>query len=149
MFGGLKLTQQTWTFISLTAALGLISIPGLGHHGTNVSYDHENPLTFAAIVTEFRFTNPHAQLLFNVTDERGDSVHWAAELTNPSNLARNGWSRRRSMEALEPGTPITIILFPSKAGTTVGVASRILNENGEQILLERRQELPERLPENP
>ena len=53
------------------------------------------------------------------------------------------------MEALEPGTPITIILFPSKAGTTVGVASRILNENGEQILLERRQELPERLPENP
>ncbi len=148
MFGGLKVTNQTWTVLSLIAALGLVSIPVLGHHGTNVSYDHENPLTFEAVVTEFRFTNPHAQLLFDVTSERGDLVHWAAELTNPSNLARNGWGRRRSMEALKPGTPITIILFPSKAGTTVGVASRVLNENGEQILIERRQQLPERLPEN-
>ncbi len=148
MFGGLKVTAQTWTVLSVIAALGTISVPILGHHGTNVSYDHANPLTFAAIVTEFRFTNPHAQLLFDVMDESGNRVPWAAELTNPSNLARNGWGRRRSMEALKAGTPITIILFPSKAGTTVGVASRILNENDEQILLERRQQLPERLPEN-
>ena len=123
----------------LLVILGLVlAIPVFGHHGTNISYDHANPITFKAKVTEFRFSNPHAQIFFDVVDEKtGKVVHWNGELTNPSNLARNGWTRKRSETALPPGTPLTITVFPSKSGTTTGVVSKIFNEKGEQVLLGR------------
>lgn len=123
--------------MSAVAGLLVLSTFGFAHHGTNISYDHANPITFKARVTEFRFSNPHAQIFFDVTDEKGNVVHWNGELTNPSNLARNGWTRRRSETALPPGTMLTITVFPSKAGTTTGVVSKILNEKGEQVLLGR------------
>ena len=128
--------------ISLVICMLVLSIPVLAHHGTNISYDHANPITFKAKVTEFRFSNPHAQIFFDVVDEKtGKVVHWNGELTNPSNLAKNGWTRKRSETALPPGTVLTITVFPSKAGTTTGVVSKILNEKGEQVLLGRDQRI--------
>jgi hypothetical protein len=131
--------------LSIVAAMAVgllvIAIPAGAHHGTNISYDHAHPITFKATLTEFRFSNPHAQIFFDVTDEKGTVVHWNGELTNPSNLARNGWTKKRSESELKPGMPLTITVFPSKAGTTTGVVSKILNEKGEQILLGRDQRI--------
>ena len=73
------------------AGVVMLSISAFAHHGTNISYDHAHPITFKATVTEFRFSNPHAQIFFDVKDEKGNIVHWNGELTNPSNLARNGY----------------------------------------------------------
>ena len=36
------------------------------HHGTLVSYDRDNAWTAKAVVTEFRYVNPHAQIYFDV-----------------------------------------------------------------------------------
>jgi hypothetical protein len=123
----------------IAAAVGLvmIAIPVFAHHGTNISYDHEHPITLKATVTEFHFKRPHAQIFFDVKNDKGEVAHWGGELTDPINLARNGWTKKRSEEELKPGTVLTITVFPSKAGTTVGVVSRIVNEKGEQILLGR------------
>ena len=107
------------------------------HHGTNISYDHNRPITFKATVTEFRYTNPHCQIYFDVKDDKGDVEHWSGELTSPYNLTRGGWPMSRSVKELPPGTPITITVFPSKAGTAVGVVSKVLNAKGEEILLGR------------
>jgi hypothetical protein len=128
-------------FVFSVLALGVVSTPVMAHHGTNISYDHANPLTFKARVTEFRFTNPHAQLFFDVIDEQGNATPWSGELTNPANMVKNGWTRRRSEAALPPGTMITITVFPAKAGTKAGVVSKILNEKGEQLLLGREQRI--------
>ena len=124
-------------------AIGLLvlSMPLFAHHGTNISYDHAKPITLQAKVTEFRFLNPHAQIFFDVKDEKGNTVNWAGELTSPTNLAMNGWSKKRSEAELKPGTPITVTLAPSKVGTTVGVVLKILNEKGEQVLLGRNQQI--------
>jgi hypothetical protein len=127
----------------LTCALALsgLSTGAFAHHGTNISYDHANPITFKARVTEFRFTNPHAQIFFDVIDEKGEATPWTGELTNPANMVKNGWSRARSEAALKPGTMVTITVFPSKAGTKAGVVSKILDTNGEQLLLGREQRI--------
>ena len=90
--------------MSLTVAVLLLSIPAVAHHGTNISYDHEHPITFKATVTEFVFRNPHAQIYFDVKDEKGNVEHWNGELTNPSNLMHAGWTKRRSEQELPPGT---------------------------------------------
>ena len=126
--------------MSLTVAVLLLSIPAVAHHGTNISYDHEHPITFKATVTEFVFRNPHAQIYFDVKDEKGNVDHWNGELTNQSNLMHDGWTKRRSGQELLPGTPLTITLAPSKAGAHVGVVLKIINEKGEPVLLGREQQ---------
>jgi hypothetical protein len=131
--------KRLGSVVSLPIAVFLLSIPAVAHHGTNISYDHEHPITVKAVVTEFRFKNPHAQIYFDVKDEKGNVQHWNGELTNPSNLMHAGWTKKRSEEALPPGTPLTITMAPSKAGTYAGVVLKIINEKGEQVLLGRDQ----------
>jgi hypothetical protein len=127
-------------FLSLVA-IALLSAPAAAHHGTNISYDHAHPITVKGTVTEFIFKNPHAQIYFDVTDDKGNVDHWNGELTNPSNLMHAGWTKKRSERELPPGTPLTITLAPSKAGTKVGVVLKIINDKGEQVLLGREQQV--------
>jgi len=122
-------------FLVLAVALALIGTPAFAHHGTGVSYDASKPVTFKATVTEFRYANPHPQLYFDVTDEKGNVVHWSGEFyPNPAQLIQGGWGRKRSEAALQYGTKINITLAPSRAGTPVGAILSLQNEKGETIM---------------
>ena len=87
--------------------VGLTFLTGVpaAHHGTNINYDRSKQWTAHAVVTEFRYINPHAQLFFDVTDEKGEVAHYSGELLpNPAMLIRGGWTRKRSTEALRYGS---------------------------------------------
>lgn len=117
------------------AALLAIATPAVAHHGTGASYDLSKPITLQGTVTEFHYANPHPQLFFDVTNDKGEVVHWSAEFyPNPSQLQQGGWGKRRSEAALAAGTKITITLAPSRAGTQVGAILKLLNENGDVLL---------------
>jgi hypothetical protein len=122
--------------LSLVAGL-MFSISLAAHHGTNISYDHSRTVELKGTVTEFRYANPHCQVYFDVKAENGETQHWAGELTSPYNLAQGGWTRKRSEKELQPGAEVTITVWPSKAGTTTGVVTKMLNAKGEPILLGR------------
>ena len=116
-------------------ALLSIAIPALAHHGTGVSYDASKPITLQGTVTEFHYVNPHPNLFFDVTNDKGEVVHWSAEFyPNPAQLQQGGWGKKRSEAALAPGSKITITLAPSRAGTPVGAILKLLNEKGEVLL---------------
>jgi hypothetical protein len=140
-------TKRTvWVVVALTFTLG-ISIPVSAHHGTAIAYDVQHPVTLKGTVTEFRFANPHCQIYFDVTDEKGHVVNWAGELNSTYSLIQDGWTRKRSIEALKPGTAITVILFPGRSGNPVGLAQKIFNTKGEQILSDTNTGLePDRRP---
>jgi hypothetical protein len=133
--GGLRMNYRP-VLLSMILSLAF-SISVAAHHGTNISYDHSRTVVFKATLTEFRYANPHAQIYFDVKDDKGNLQHWAGELTSPYNLAQGGWTKKRSEKELLPGTELTIELWPSKAGTTAGVVTKITNSKGEQILLGR------------
>jgi hypothetical protein len=118
----------------LTAILGVLVSSGsmYAHHGTNISYDHDKPTKLSGVVTEFVWQNPHVQLYFDVKDEKGNTAHWAGELNSPSVLRTQGWTRTH----FKPGDQITITVFPSKVGTTVGVVdrSRPIISNGKELV---------------
>ena len=104
------------------------------HHGTLVSYDRDKAWTAKAVVTEFRYVNPHAQLYFEVKD-KDHAGHWSGELLpNPAQLIASGWTRKLSNEMLKAGTPITVTVAPSRAGGMVVLMLRIVNEKGEELL---------------
>lgn len=105
----------------------------LAHHGTFVSYDSDHPVTMKGTVTEFRFTNPHMQLYFNVTDDKGNVTQWSAEGPDPAVWVQAGWGRKRTQAALAAGAEITITLAPARNGKPLGTMSRIVLASGEQV----------------
>ena len=118
-------------------ALLTVSIPMFGHHGTAISYDDTKLFTVKATVTEFRYTNPHVQLFLDVKDESGKVTSWSAEGEGPRIYVAAGWTMKKSVELLQPGTEITITLAPSRSGTTAGLIFKIINAKGEQVLTAR------------
>jgi hypothetical protein len=112
-----------------------IAAPLAAHHGTNINYDRSKQWTAKAVVAEFKYVNPHAQLFFDVTDENGKVTHWSGELlANPAQLLRNGWTRKRSVEAMQFGTKIVVTVAPSRAGGEAVLVLKIENEQGEELL---------------
>jgi hypothetical protein len=121
--------------VSLAVCLGLAPVQMLAHHGTNISYDRNTSVTVKGVVTDFHYRNPHPALFIDVTDDGGNATHWTIEIApTPYSLALNGWSKRRSDEALKPGTVVTVTMFPSRAGTPSALLRSIVNEEGEEIL---------------
>jgi hypothetical protein len=114
------------------AVLFCVSL-AVGHHGTFVSYDSDHPVTLKGTVTEFRFTNPHMQLYFDVTDEKGTVTHWSAEGPDPAVWVQAGWGRKRTQAVLAPGAEVTITLAPARNGKPVGTMSKIVFASGEQV----------------
>jgi hypothetical protein len=118
----------------LIAAMALAA-PAAAHHGTNINYDRSKQWTAKAVVTEFKYVNPHAQLFFDVSDDKGAVTHWSGELLpNPAQLVRNGWTRKRSIEAMPFGAKIVVTVAPSRAGGETGLVIKIENEKGEELL---------------
>ena len=107
----------------------LICGSAFAHHG-NVAYDEDHLLTLKqAKVTSFIWANPHSFIKFDVTDDKGNVVHWAAELGSPSANTMNGWTR----DAVMPGDVITVYMHQSKAGTPVGRLTRIVTPDGKSL----------------
>jgi hypothetical protein len=124
--------------LAAAAALGCVWLGTAtlaGHHGTNISYDRSKTFTAKAVVTEFKYVNPHVQLFFDVTDDKGKVRHWSGELLpNPAMLIRSGWTRKRSGEALQYGTKVLVTAAPARAGGDTALVLRIESEAGEDLL---------------
>lgn len=111
-------TKSAVIFVTLVALL-TVSVSLFAHHGTAIFYDIHKVLILKGTVTSFKYANPHSQLYFDVTDDKGKVVHWAAEMRNPRNLESFGHSMKELNEKFAPGTPITITGNPSRAGAPV------------------------------
>ena len=124
-----------WTTSALCAAgLALAGLSANAHHGSAISYDTDNLWTTWATVTQFNYANPHPTMTFDRIVGDGEVEHWVAELlTNPSTMARAGWTRKRTLDALAPGTRVKLTLGTSRAGGFSAIVMRIENEDGENI----------------
>jgi hypothetical protein len=122
--------REKW-FVLLAMVSLLAAGPVFAHHGTSASYDMSKKVTLTGVVTEWIYTNPHAELFFDVKDSSGNMVHWGGELGSPGVLRQSGWSK----STFKAGDMITLTVSPSKAGTNVGVVdqSKPVVVNGKEL----------------
>jgi hypothetical protein len=119
---------------SLCAAAALISLSARAHHGSSISYNTDNQWSTWATVVQFNYLNPHPTMTFDRVVEDGEVEHWVAELlTNPSTMARQGWTRAKTLEALAPGTRVRLTVATSRAGGFSAIVLGIENEAGEPV----------------
>jgi len=108
---------------SLMASLGLLAVPIalLAHHGSAI-YDETKAVTVKGVVTDWVWANPHCLLDFDVKDDKGNTVHWTAEVSNPPDMVARGWSRKM----FKPGDDVTITMIVAKNGEPVGRIARVI-----------------------
>jgi len=107
--------------IWLVVALAILAAPVtlFAHHG-NAIYDETKAVTVKGVVTEWLWANPHCLLELDVKDDKGTSVHWTAEVSNPPDMIARGWSRKM----FKPGDEVTITMIVAKNGEPIGRIAR-------------------------
>ncbi|HEY3518816.1 MAG TPA: DUF6152 family protein [Gammaproteobacteria bacterium] len=109
--------------------LMLAATAAYAHHSAPVFYKVEERITVSGTVSEFRFTNPHAILKFEVVGTGGEKQEWTAETTSPSILRRRGWSQ----ESFKPGEKVKLEGMPSQDGSYLMRITRAFREDGTEI----------------
>ena len=118
-------------FAGLLAVFGfaLLASPVLAHHGS-AGYDMGKMTVLKATVTGFDWTNPHSRIDFDVTDDKGNVVHWIVEAPPPTILVERGWTRK----SLKPGDVVTAYFHASKNGAPVGILQKVYFADGTGLL---------------
>src|SRR5579872_4141834 len=116
----------------LVLGLGLMMVyPGatlFAHHSTAM-YNMANPTTVTGVVKRFEWTNPHAFIYLEVTDESGKKVEWAVEMMSLNHLKSYGWTH----DTVKPGETISCTGGAAKSGDPAMLSSLIKLADGRQI----------------
>jgi hypothetical protein len=116
--------------IVLAVGVGLLlaSSRMLAHHGANL-YDMSKAVVLKGTVTKFYWGNPHNEVSFDVTDEKGEVAHWVAYTEPPLVMLESGWTRK----SVPVGEKVTVYIFAAKNGSTVGTLNKIVLPDGKEL----------------
>lgn len=80
------------------------------HHAFSPVYDAKRTIVVDGVVKQFRFVNPHAMLLMDVTDPKtGKVVTWNVEFAGRLNLEEAGWT----VESIKVGEHVKVTGNPA------------------------------------
>jgi hypothetical protein len=101
------------TVLSSLALFGFLT-SAYAHHSFGYHFDAEKEVTIAGTVREFKFINPHAQVLVDVTGEDGQTETWTCEFRGANGLARTGWRE----DTFLPGQALELTGFAARRRDT-------------------------------
>jgi hypothetical protein len=119
-----KLLMPLGLVVGLLAACG----PIFAHHGS-AAYAETVAVLKDATVTKFVWANPHSFVMFDVKDDKGNIVHWAAETGSSSAVSLLGWNRN----SLQPGDVVAVYIWAAKSGSPVGRLNKIVFPDGKTL----------------
>jgi len=116
--------------MALAIALSTLPVatPSFAHHSTAM-YNMANPVTVTGVVKRFEWTNPHAYIYLEVTDEKGAKVEWAIEMMSLNHLKSYGWAH----DTVKPGDTISCTGGAAKSGDPAMLSSLIKLADGRMI----------------
>jgi hypothetical protein len=121
---------------SAAVLIGLLlsTAPALAHHSPTAMYNMEGVITLSGKIIKVAWTNPHSVFHVEVTAPDGKKVLWEIQTSTPNALLRRGVT----MDALPPGTPITLAVHQARDGSNNGIAQKIVFSDGRSSELDVR-----------
>jgi len=122
--------SKTTLTIAMAVAIGLLlaSSQVFAHHGANL-YDMTKAVVLKGTIAKFYWGNPHNEVAVDVTDEKGNVVHWVAYTEPPLVMLETGWTRK----SLNAGDQVTVYIFAAKNGAPVGNLQKIVFPDGKEL----------------
>jgi len=90
--------------IKFTALGASLASSALAHHSTAVNFNRNSEISVEGVIIEYRFQNPHVQILLDVTNDDGEVKRWMVEMSAKNQLLRSGWKG----DEFVVGTRITV-----------------------------------------
>src|SRR5262245_2500690 len=119
---------RMWLFVM--PVMGLFATGASSHHAFSPVYDEKRLITVVGVVTQFRFVNPHAMMIMDVTDESGKVLPWAVEFAGRLNLSEAGWTA----ESIKSGERVTVTGNPTHTGSQRLFFRKLVRANGTELL---------------
>ena len=116
--------------LRVTLAVAMLSaVPFAQAHHSNTAYDTGKSVEWKAVVTEFKFVNPHAYVFFTMQDAGGKPVEGRCELAARTMLSHMGWT----IDVFKPGEKITIKGAPGRNEANVCLLNSFIRANGTEV----------------
>lgn len=116
----------------MAVVLLAVCVPLPAHHG-NAAYESKQ-ITIKGTVTAWIWTNPHSFLKVDVTDDKGNVVHWICENNAPSTLVNFGYTAK----TFKPGDQVTVVMDATAGHAPVGRVSWVELANGQVLMTDDR-----------
>jgi Family of unknown function (DUF6152) len=118
--------MKVLSFAALIAGLLTVGGPVFAHHGA-AAYNMSKPVVLKdAVVTQYKWINPHPLIVVDYKDDKGTVQHWTTEMGSTPASSLIGWSRT----TLKAGDVITLYLWQTKSGLTVGRLNKVILADG-------------------
>jgi hypothetical protein len=112
--------------------------PADSHHAFSPVYDAKRTIVVDGVVTEFRFVNPHAMMLMDVTDKKtGKVVKWNVEFAGRLNLEEAGWTA----DSIKAGDHVKVTGNPTWKGSQRMAFVKLVRPDGTALEPGRAQRL--------
>ena len=116
---------------AITAVVLVMAFTGvISAHHSMAGYDDTKKITLIGVVSEYRWRNPHAWVVWDVKDESGKVVQWSGELPAINTDQALGMSKN----SLKIGDEILVTINPSKLGTPDGRVWKIVKKDGTVVV---------------
>lgn len=120
--------QHTNGFSSSVLAMLLLgsSVTASAHHAFSAEFDRKQPIEISGSIARVEWTNPHARIYVDATNDKGETVTWNFEMGTPNILMRNGWRR----DSLKPGDKVRVTGWRARNAPLVGNAGEVFQQDG-------------------
>lgn len=110
---------------AITGTLILAAGSSWAHHSASM-YDLDREIMVEGVVKEFQYTNPHAWLLVDVTNDDGTVTTWGFESSSRTSLRLKGVRANTFL----PGMKLTVTGNPMKDGRPAAHWKKAITEDG-------------------
>ena len=118
-----ELSVKSIAALVLTAAATAAS----AHHSA-AQFDFQQPVNVTGVVKEARFSNPHARIILEVSDQKGKrDIEFEGHSRN--NMIRQGLTPNM----MTVGDTITIRIAPMRDGSDGGYVTALITKDGTPI----------------
>ena len=123
--------QAIASLIVAVVALLAAARPSVAHH-SRAMFDMTKNVTYRGVVKEYRWQNPHSQIVITVGSDATDPSTvgtWDVEASSINLMVSRGWNRM----TYKPGDPITVVAHPNRDGSKVVLLFYAIKADGTKL----------------